>query len=82
MHIVTQTPVARQRPRNKRDNGHCKAATREAMEVMLQAAFSAGPLRSYMTRPTEFSSVKISGRKSQGAWYQDELTGGKSPVVK
>jgi hypothetical protein len=25
---------------------------------------------------------KISGRESQGAWRQDELIGGKPPVVK
>jgi hypothetical protein len=25
---------------------------------------------------------KISGRESQGAWSQDELIGGKPPVVK
>jgi hypothetical protein len=25
---------------------------------------------------------KISGRQSQGAWHQDELIGGKPPVVK
>jgi hypothetical protein len=25
---------------------------------------------------------KISGRESQGAWHQDELIGGKPPVVK
>jgi hypothetical protein len=25
---------------------------------------------------------KISGRDSQGAWRQDEVTGGKPPVVK
>jgi hypothetical protein len=25
---------------------------------------------------------KISGHESQGAWLQDELTGGKPPVVK
>jgi hypothetical protein len=25
---------------------------------------------------------KIAGRESQGAWRQDELTGGKPPVVK
>jgi hypothetical protein len=25
---------------------------------------------------------KVSGRESQGAWRQDELIGGKSPVVK
>jgi hypothetical protein len=30
------------------------------------------------------SSVKkkVSGRESQGAWRQDELIGGKSPVLK
>jgi hypothetical protein len=29
------------------------------------------------------SSVeKIAGRESQGAWHQDELMGGKPPVVK
>jgi hypothetical protein len=25
---------------------------------------------------------KVAGRESQGAWNQDELIGGKSPVVK
>jgi hypothetical protein len=25
---------------------------------------------------------KISGRESQGAWRQDEVIGGKSPVIK
>jgi hypothetical protein len=25
---------------------------------------------------------KIAGREAQGAWRQDELVGGKSPVVK
>jgi hypothetical protein len=25
---------------------------------------------------------KISGRETQGAWYQDELIGGKPPVMK
>jgi hypothetical protein len=25
---------------------------------------------------------KITGRESQGAWYQNELIGGKPPVVK
>jgi hypothetical protein len=28
------------------------------------------------------SVEKISGRESQGAWRQDELIGGKQPVVK
>jgi hypothetical protein len=28
------------------------------------------------------SVEKISGRESQGAWREDELMGGKSPVVK
>jgi hypothetical protein len=28
------------------------------------------------------SVEKISGRESQGAWCQDELMGGKPPVVK
>jgi hypothetical protein len=30
---------------------------RAKIEEMLQAAFSVGPLRGYMIRPTEFSSV-------------------------
>jgi hypothetical protein len=29
-----------------------------------------------------FSSQKITGRESQGAWRQDELNDGKPPVVK
>jgi hypothetical protein len=28
------------------------------------------------------SAEKISGRESQGVWRQDELIGGKPPVVK
>jgi hypothetical protein len=28
------------------------------------------------------SVEKISGRESQGGWHQEELTGGKPPVVK
>jgi hypothetical protein len=30
----------------------------------------------------KFSVEKKSGRESQGAWRQDELIGGKSPVIK
>jgi hypothetical protein len=32
--------------------------------------------------PQEFSWKNISGRESQVAWRQDELMGGKPPVVK
>jgi hypothetical protein len=33
-------------------------------------------------RKTSIEKKKISGRGSQGAWRQDELIGGKQPVVK
>jgi hypothetical protein len=64
---------------------------------MEEAVFSVGPHHGYVTRISPIfssermlrkgyyrkSSVeKISGRGSQGAWRQDELIGGKPPVVK
>jgi hypothetical protein len=33
------------------------------------------------THPQVFNEKKNSGRESQGAWRQDELIGGKLPVV-
>jgi hypothetical protein len=40
-------------------------------------------LSSERTKTTRFQlKNKISGRESQGAWRQDQLIGGKSPVVK
>jgi hypothetical protein len=33
-------------------------------------------------RKSSVAKKKISGRDSQGAWRQDELIGGKPPVVK
>jgi hypothetical protein len=34
-----------------------------------------------MTTRVQLKKKKIFGRESQGAWRQDELTGGKPPVV-
>jgi hypothetical protein len=49
---VTLTAVAMQRPQ------HTSARRRHTTtEEVMQAAFSVGPLRDYMTRPTEFISA-------------------------
>jgi hypothetical protein len=35
-----------------------------------------------MTARIQLKKKKIAGRESQGAWFQEELIGGKPPVVK
>jgi hypothetical protein len=65
------TTVARQWPRKR----HLSAATeaQETIEELLEATFSvlSVPKRHIEDQPTE----------PQGSWHQDELIGGKPPVV-
>jgi hypothetical protein len=74
--IVTYRPVARQRPRNRQvENGRCSAAARARQwKYSWKRCFLCGPLRGYITQPTEFSSinaVQCNAVERVGCWVSE-----------
>jgi hypothetical protein len=69
--IVAYRPVDRQRPRNKQqDNDRCeRTAHTQQWKYCWKRSFLCGPLRGYITRPTEFSSV--SAVQCSWVWWSE-----------
>jgi hypothetical protein len=62
----------------------CDTYTSQRRSILIRDKPSSHERGSYVKDYDRKVSVakKISGRESQGAWRQDEMIGGKSPVVK